>query len=414
MKIIKLIVGLLALAAIGSADICAQNATITPYSRYGYGILSDNASAAQQGMGGVGYAMNSGRQINAMNPASYARMDSLTFLFDMGATMTNLWTTEDNAAGHSFEKHTGAGLSYITLQFPVSKRLGISAGLLPFGSVGYAFGNTINNGAASRQGSGSINQVYAGAGYRLFNELTLGVNVAYLFGSTINDTYAYGNSGSTSLYEREIAVRDYRFTFGLQYTLNLDRNNSVVLGLVYSPAKKLLGHTNVYTMDVNNESSATTADHAPTDDFYSLPHSFGAGIAWNWRQRLLVELDATYQKWAECKYDGETGTLNDRKKLALGVQYQPALRGSYFRRVQYRFGASYEDSYLKIGSNSLREWGVNCGFGMPVPGFKTVVNFSFGYLRRQAHPASLIKEDYFNITFGVNFNEMWFRKAKIY
>ena len=61
MKIIKLIVGLLALAAIGSADICAQNATITPYSRYGYGILSDNASAAQQGMGGVGYAMNSGR-----------------------------------------------------------------------------------------------------------------------------------------------------------------------------------------------------------------------------------------------------------------------------------------------------------------------------------------------------------------
>ena len=414
MKIIKLIVGLLALAAIGSADICAQNATITPYSRYGYGILSDNASAAQQGMGGVGYAMNSGRQINAMNPASYARMDSLTFLFDMGATMTNLWTSEDNAAGHSFEKHTGAGLSNITLQFPVSKRLGISAGLLPFGSVGYAFGNTINNGAASRQGSGSINQVYAGAGYRVFRDLTVGVNVAYLFGSTINDTYAYGNSGSTSLYEREIAVRDYRFTFGLQYTYNLNRDNSFTLGLVYSPAKKLLGHTNIYTMDVNNESGTTTADHAPTDDFYSLPHSFGAGIAWNWRQRLLVELDATLQKWADCKYDGEEGALNDRKKLALGVQYQPALRGSYFRRVQYRFGASYEDSYLKIGSNSLREWGVNCGFGMPVPGFKTVVNFSFGYLRRQAHPAALIKEDYFNITLGVNFNEMWFRKAKIY
>ena len=178
MKIIKLIVWLLALAAIGSADICAQNATITPYSRYGYGILSDNASAAQQGMGGVGYAMNSGRQINAMNPASYARMDSLTFLFDMGATMTNLWTSEDNAAGHSFEKHTGAGLSNITLQFPVSKRLGISAGLLPFGSVGYAFGNTIDNGAASRQGSGSINQLYAGAGYRVFRDLTVGVNVA--------------------------------------------------------------------------------------------------------------------------------------------------------------------------------------------------------------------------------------------
>ena len=414
MKIIKLLAGLLALAAFGFTDLCAQNATITPYSRYGYGILSDNASAAQQGMGGVGYAMNSGRQINAMNPASYARMDSLTFLFDMGVSMTNLWTSEDNAAGHTFEKHTGAGLSYITLQFPVSKRLGISAGLLPFGSVGYAFGNSINNGAASRQGSGSINQLYAGAGYRVFNELTVGINVAYLFGSTINDTYAYGNSGSSSLYEREIAVRDYRFSFGLQYTLNLDRNGSFTLGLVYSPAKKLLGHTNIFTLDINNESTPGTAEHNPTDNFYSLPHSFGAGVAWNWRQRLLVELDATYQKWSDCKYDGEEGVLNDRKKLALGLQYQPTLRGSYFRRIQYRIGGSYEDSYLKIGSNSLREWGVNCGFGMPVPGFKTVVNFSFGYLRRQAHPASLIKEDYFNITLGVNFNEMWFRKAKIY
>lgn len=414
MKIIRLLVGLLALAAIGSADICAQNATITPYSRYGYGILSDNASAAQQGMGGVGYAMNSGRQINAMNPASYARIDSLTFLFDMGVSMTNLWTTEDNAAGHSFEKHTGGGLSYITLQFPVSKRLGISAGLLPFSSVGYAFGNNITNGAASRQGSGSINQLYLGAGYRIFPELSVGVNIAYMFGSTINDTYAYGNSGSASLYEREIAVRDYRFNFGVQYTLFQDRTNSFTLGLSYSPAKKLLGHTNIYTMDVNNESNATTAEHAPTDNFYSLPHSFGAGIAWNWRSRLLVELDATYQPWSKCKYDGEEGALNDRKKLALGMQYQPALRGSYFRRIQYRLGGSYEDSYLKIGSNSLREWGLNCGFGMPVPGFKTVVNFSFGWLHRQAHPSALIKEDYFNITLGVNFNEMWFRKAKIY
>ena len=26
----------------------------------------------------------------------------------------------------------------------------------------------------------------------------------------------------------------------------------------------------------------------------------------------------------------------------------------------------------------------------------------------------LIKENYFNITLGLNFNEMWFRKSKIY
>ena len=74
-------------AAFGAA---AQNSTMTPYSRYGYGQLSDNASSMQRSMGGVGYAMNSGRQINVMNPASYAMMDSLTFLFDMGVDFTIL------------------------------------------------------------------------------------------------------------------------------------------------------------------------------------------------------------------------------------------------------------------------------------------------------------------------------------
>ena len=51
----------------------AQN--VTPYSMYGYGILGDRATSMQRQMGYVGYAMSSGRQINVMNPASYAAID---------------------------------------------------------------------------------------------------------------------------------------------------------------------------------------------------------------------------------------------------------------------------------------------------------------------------------------------------
>ena len=41
----------------------AQNQT-SPYSMYGYGIVGDHATSMQRQMGSVGYAMNSGRQIN--------------------------------------------------------------------------------------------------------------------------------------------------------------------------------------------------------------------------------------------------------------------------------------------------------------------------------------------------------------
>ncbi len=57
---------------------------VSPYSRLGYGLLNNNATATQRQMGGVGYAMNSGRQINAMNPASYASNELMAFLFYMG------------------------------------------------------------------------------------------------------------------------------------------------------------------------------------------------------------------------------------------------------------------------------------------------------------------------------------------
>jgi len=49
-----------------------------------------------------------------------------------------------------------------------------------------------------------------------------------------------------------------------------------------------------------------------------------------------------------------------------------------------------------------------------VPTFKTIVNLGFEWKHRQANPNPLIKENYFSVTIGINFNEMWFRQSKIY
>lgn len=85
---------LLASAFVAAATATASAQTSSPYSMYGYGIIGDRATSLQKQMGGVGYAMNSGRQINVMNPASYAAIDSLTFLFDLGADVSMLWSQE--------------------------------------------------------------------------------------------------------------------------------------------------------------------------------------------------------------------------------------------------------------------------------------------------------------------------------
>lgn len=432
MKIIKSAVAALLLITI-SLCVSAQNGIMTPYSQFGYGILRDNATSAQQQMGGVGYAMNSGRQINVMNPASYARTDSLTFLFDMGLDMTFLWTTEGTGSDRISENNIGGGLNYITMQFPLSKRIGMSLGILPYSSVGYAFGSTIDNGYTTRNGSGSINQLYVGiAGSLLqsptFGNLSLGVNISYLFGSTTNDVYAVTASGSTSLYSKELRVTDFHIDAGLQYSIPIGRTDILTLGFAYTPGKDLLGKFHDYAYDV--DTNTTENDETfKTHKYFSLASSYGAGINYNYAQKLMIEADFTYQPWKDVKYlqynrqnqpEAVTGMFANRWKVALGAQYQPSFRGSYLKRIQYRLGAFFDRDYMVVRqnatglTNNVREYGVTLGLGLPVPGFKSIISLGLGWMQRRAYPTALIKEDYFNITLGINFNETWFRKSKIY
>ena len=416
MKLAKFIIALVIATAAGTAA-HAQNGTITPYSRYGYGILSDNATASQRQMGSVGYAMNSGRQINVMNPASYAAIDSLTFLFDMGADFTILNSNENGTS----QRNYGGGLDYVTLQVPITKWMGASVGILPYASVGYSFGNDITNGRTNREGSGSINQLYFGLGGNPFKGFYVGANIAYLFGTTFNSDYATTDGGSTTLFERQFEVRDWHADFGVQYTLDINRTNNVTLGLVYSPKKDL--HGNVYGIYYDASVSTTVPDTVNLGDTkmrgrYSIPETWGAGINWRHDNNLMMEVDFTYQPWSKAKYtaiNNFAGTqFADRWRVGAGAQFTPAQRGGYLKRINYRLGASYNRDYIMVANNNVRDYTVSLGFGFPVPAFKTIVNLGFEWRHRQAYPQKLITENYFNITLGVNFNEMWFRKNKLY
>ena len=410
LKYNKLIICLL--ASLLTIPVVAQNGTNSPYSQFGYGLLDDNAIGAQKAMGGVGYAMQGKRQINVMNPASYASMDSLTFLFDMGINYQSIWSKENSVS----EQSQGGGLDYITMQFPLGRYMGGSIGLLPYSSVGYAFGKSISNGSDSRSGEGGISQLYIGVSGRLWKRLSLGVNVGYLFGNIVNNIYATTDGSSQGLFETTMAVKDFHLQFGLQYTHPFNKKNKATVGLVYSPSKSLLGKATSSTYDLTAGTS-TLDTTVYMKNNYKLPHTFGAGISYIYDNRLTIGLDATYQNWVDMPYynvSTNSGySLNNRYKLALGAEYLPSLMsGGYVQHIRYRVGGFYNRSYLNIRGNDLNEYGVSCGFGFPLRNDKSIVNLSFEYVNRQGSPSKLIKEDFFRISLGITFNEMWFWQRK--
>ena len=414
MKIIKKLSAALVAAMIllTSGGALAQN-TVSPYSRFGYGLLGDNATSAQRQMGGVGYAMRSGRQVNVMNPASYARIDSLTFLFDMGVAVSFINSSE----GSTSLKQYGGGLDYVTMQFPVGNRFGASFGLLPYSSMGYSFGSDIKNGSSAHEGVGGLNQLYVGFSGRIIDNLTAGFNFSYLFGNNVNDVFAYTSSGSSSVFEQSIQVRDWHLQLGLQYGIKIDRDRSIGIGAVFSPGKDLRGHADVVKYDISSNETPDTVQTLALRNNFSLPGTVGGGINYQWGNRLMVEADFTWQPWSKAKFaqmaDFPATRLADRYKVALGAQYMPNPRGNYFQAITYRVGGFFNRDYMMVGDNHVREYGVSCGFGLPTLSTKTVINLGFEYRHRQATPNPLVKENYFNITLGINFNELWFLKRKI-
>lgn len=396
----------------------------TPYSMYGYGILGDRATSLQRQMGGVGYAMRSGRQINVMNPASYASIDSLTFLFDIGADISFLWSQEGSAK----ESSIGGGLDYVTMQFPISKNFGASIGLLPFTSVGYAFGNDIPHGTKAIQGNGGINMAYLGFAGQ-YAGASLGFNVSYNFGNIVNDFYSTPQNSGQSLVEHVMEVRDWDINIGAQYTYKIDRFNQLTAGLTYSPKKSLHGKSWVTQQEIQRESLPDTISTLNLSKHYYTPNSVGAGVSFLHEKvsRILVEFDFTYQQWSKAKYSAMYKTepeqtsdmvfsgmkFDDRMKVALGAEFVPKIRGNYVERIAYRFGGYFCNDYLNISGNQVKEYGLTCGLGLKAPQDKTMINVGFEWKHRQASPQRLISENYFNITIGVNFNEVWFWQRKI-
>lgn len=394
----------------------------TPYSMYGYGILGDRATSMQRQMGSVGYAMNSGRQINVMNPASYASIDSLTFLFDIGADVSLLWQKDGVAREHS----TGGGLDYITMQFPICKFMGGSIGLIPYSSVGYAFGSEIQHGAKLNQGSGGINQAYLGVSGKVAG-FSIGANIAYSFGTIRNDVFSTPLSQGQMLFEHIMQIHDWDINLGVQYTAKLSRTETLVAGFTYAPKKSLHGKTWQTKQATSQDSRPDTVAYMGMKGNYYTPNSFGVGLSYKHERtsRWMVEADYTFQQWSKARYSplyeiGKPENLvfegmhfNDRSRYAVGGEFVPKIRGNYFQRMVYRLGAYYSEDYLNIKGNSVREYGVTAGFGFNTPEGKTMINLGVEWKHRKASPQQLIAENYLNITLGVNFNELWFWQRRI-
>lgn len=402
----------------------AQSGTNSPYTRYGFGQLSDQGFGNNKAMGGIAYGLRNGYQINAANPASYTAVDSLTFLFDAGISLQN---------GNFKEKEVktnakNSTVDYIAMQFRLWKRMGLTAVFLPYSTVGYNMiqTNTISSDEYGKPisaqytytGDGSLQQVFLGLGYKVLDNLSIGANISYLYGDIVHaSTTTFSNSNAyTSMRTDKINISDYKLDLGMQYTQQFGKKHAVNVGLVYSYGHNMNGEGYKLNETYYSDNSIPITQTVDTiRNAFSLPHTFGVGLTYVYDNRLTIGLDYTLQKWEEVEFFDEKGNFQNRSKIAFGAEFLPnPLSRNYLKRIRYRIGAYYSDPYTKVNEHEgAREYGASFGFGLPIFRSKSILNLSGQYVKVSPKVKGMLEENYLRINIGLTFNDRWFTKWKV-
>jgi hypothetical protein len=428
-KKIKLL-GILTVLATSILNAQTEN---SPYSRYGLGDYLPSQNIISRGLGGVSAAYADVISVNFQNPASYSRLKRATFDFGLEIDSRTLKAINPPRKFSS----TSPIISYVQLGLPLSakRNWGMNIGLRPVTRINYkierleARNDTEESEDSSStlfEGSGGTYEVYTGTGISIKN-LSLGINVGYLFGSKDYSTKRFVLPDSVFTYPSQHTnntnLGGLFINGGLQYTIKVGKSDMLRLG-GFGSLKREFKATNqekVHTFQQNAQTGEIDTVDVISDVSSSgkitYPGKFGAGVMFYKGDKWLLGADFTQTKWSNYRYFGVTDSVQDSWNFHIGGQVLPnALTAkSYWGRVTYRAGLWYGQDYVKVG-NDLPSWGISLGFGFPMrpPSYSnqySIINTAFEFGQR-GNNSNVIRENFFKISFGLTLSDIWFIKKQ--
>lgn len=406
------------LSVLGQADISS------PYSRFGLGMISDNpANTMMKGMGGLSNAILGGNILNPANPASYAFIDSLTFLLDAGfyIKMASYRTMEMSENG------SNASFDYASMGFGVTKWWKMGIGIAPYSSRDYnVVVDLYNPGSYSINftGDGGLNQAFFANGFRITKNISVGAKVSYVFGTLSTETMIYYPDSTYMLNGRrtiDMKVSDFKFDYGIIFVLPMKNEYSLTLGLNYTQEAKINGKRDIFIRSMFNgfgnsvENPIDTLKYRKDEKVsFKLPQGIGAGVVLKKGERWMLGVDFNWDNWKGFEVNAENDSLQNSWNIAVGGQYKPettSLSG-FLRKMTYRAGFHYDRTYFNIYDQSIDKFGFTIGLGIPFPRSLTSFNVALEFGKMGTIEHDLIRENYFNISIGMSIHDRWFVKRK--
>jgi len=412
----------------------------SPYSRFGLGDLERIGFGRNAALGGISIGMRDPNYIDYINPASYAVRDSTSFLFEFGLTgKSSKLATNDNLSNTVNDFN----FSHLAIAFPISKKIGASFGIVPYSSMSYKVSQQLREGDPDYDtsigdinylfsGTGGIHNFFMGTAYKIGKNLSLGVNLSYLFGTLDrNRSIIFLDSieirpgiFNTRISEKTI-VGDLNLIFGIQYTAFIKNDLEFTVGGIFDKKSIINTENDIYKENIlfNVERGTNTLeDTTGVKKTILLPQNMGAGFTFKKGKTFLIGADYYSQNWSEALGKTDSSLVNSNS-WHFGMEFTPkpnALR-NYLNWIHYRIGGHYTNTYLQVNGEQLKDFGISFGLGIPLSTVRpdlqikmkrSTFNIAVELGQRGTYDNNLIKEKYAILSFSLTLYDFWFIKRK--
>ncbi len=401
----------------------AQQATSSPYSFYGIGDIRFKGTVENRLMGGISVFPDS-IHINIQNPASYSSLKLTSFSIGGAFNSTKLNSYKGN------EKAQRTTLDYMAVGIPVGK-MGIGFGLIPYSAVGYRIKNVTQRYEAldtittskKYQGSGGLNKVFLGLGYKINSNFSVGADIDYNFGKIETRNVKKVSDLQYGAQEQNASeLSGLNINFGAMYQRKITKKLDFYSSLLYTPQSNLHSKNSrlissvIYSESFDPIVVDTLGIERGTATI-KLPSKFSVGFGVGQNKKWMIGTELTFQqssKFGNRSNDISNVSYKDVFKYSVGGYYIPNYTSfsSYFKKVTYRAGFRYENTGMIIKDQNIRDYAFSAGFGLPLGGAFSNLNIGVESGRRGTAKALLIEENYTNVIMSLSLNDKWFVKRR--
>ncbi|MES2004026.1 MAG: hypothetical protein V4450_05855 [Bacteroidota bacterium] len=400
--------------------VTAQNNT-SPYSMIGIGDLEKSSFDRTSGMGHAGLALSSNRFFYQANPASFAKIDEHFFYLEVASRFKSVSYSGLPITDPANSQSSDIQFKKLAIAIKPKPRWALSVGLMPYSTSNYSFSGTKSvqgsniSTSAYYQGSGSTNQFYVTNSFTVAKNLYIGLQASYLFGQ-LQETESLSQDVSDSLLttNRNIFIGNPYLKLGIQYKFKFNQQLDIALGATFSNKTRLKAD---YALLVKDGNTVLLNNEYYKSNYFTIPLTYAGGIAAIYKNTYTFALDYNYQGWSNQNYKGINYSLVNSQRISGGVEYAPKLNymNQSYEKYFFQTGFFYNNSYLRIGGQQLKDYGATFGAGTQLARSGLGLQAALEIGKRGTTDNGLIKENYTQFNVTLSYRDFWIsRKMKKY